>query len=138
MIRPKERAMDQIAEYIALALELEQINQMRFTKSSLKRNNKLADRLRSIASQIESRKPEIKPEFCRLLFHDNANVRIWCAHHMLEVMRYGNDDRKQALEEIIRFSENKENRNSIGNRMWLEQWFSAHPEDRELTAFGQG
>ena len=51
---------------------------------------------------------------------------------MLEVMNYSEEYRKMALEEI----KDVINRNipveSLGNKMWLKQWYEQHPEDKLL------
>lgn len=87
---------------------------------------------RQIATEIESTYPEYKENFSNLLLHDNWKIRCQVAHHMLEVMNYSEEYRKMALEEI----KDVINRNipveSLGNKMWLKQWYEQHPEDKLL------
>lgn len=124
--------MDLIKKYIDSAIELENINQEGLSyRNNLNRNNRLADKLRNIAKTIESRQPEYRREFAGLLNHDNSNVRIWCAHHMLEVMTYDDVDRKNALLIIIH-SSTEDTPNGIGNKYWLKDWFTKNPQDKLL------
>ena len=125
--------MDLILEYESLVQAINDINETGLdNKKKVKENNKLADRLRAIASEIDSRHPEIKPEFYQLLFHKKAAVRCWVAHHILEVMNYDDRYRAEALKQIAYISTHDKNINGLGNKMWLEQWFEKHPTDKNL------
>ena len=119
--------MDMIEEYIAAAIEHESLNKAGLTPKTVRLNNKLADKMRHIAMTIESDKPEIKPEFAKLIFHKNANVRGWCAHHMLEVMTFQDEHRINALKEIAARTED-----DYGEKLWLEQWSKKFPADRKI------
>ena len=117
-----------IKRYIDYAIELEQINQVCLSPgNNLRRNNKLADKLRVIAKDIEFETPKYKNAFAELLTHENQNVKLWCAHHMLEVMNYDDKDRKNALLVIKDYSIN-----SYGEKIWLEDWFTNNPDDKLL------
>ena len=120
--------MTLIEEYVCSAIELEKLNQAGLTGKMVKRNNKLADRLRKIATAIETKNPEYKHDFCHLLSHGNSNVRAWCAHHVLEVMSYENEYRRMALAEITARAKDK-----FGEKLWLEDWYARHPQDKSLT-----
>ncbi|MBR6669729.1 MAG: hypothetical protein IKL31_03155 [Ruminococcus sp.] len=57
--------MESIKKYIDYAIELEHINQMGLSHgNNLRRNNKLADKLRAIAKNIELKTPEYKKGVC--------------------------------------------------------------------------
>ena len=101
-------------------------------KKKVKKNNKLADMNRQIAKDIENKYPEMKIEFAKLLQDDNWRVRSQVAHHMLEVMNYPQEYRKIALDEIKSVIERNVAVESLGNRMWLEQWYEQYPQDKEL------
>ena len=120
--------MESIKKYIDYAIELEQINQMGLSHgNNLRRNNKLADKLRAIAKSIELKPPEYKRSFAELLSHSNSNVRIWCAHHMLEVMNYDDEERKNALL-IIK----DKSIDCYGEKLWLNDWLTNNPQDKLL------
>lgn len=88
---------------------------------------KLADKLRKIAKNIESKTPKCKNAFAELLRHDNSNVRMWCAHHILEVMNYDDETRKNALL-IIKDASFV----SYGEKLWLKNWINNNPQDALL------
>ena len=122
-----------IETYLA---NLQEINEMNFTdygnRKTVRKNNKLADLNRRIAADIENKYPEQKEIFAKLLTHSNWKIRCQVAHHMLEVMNYSAAYRKRALDEI-KYVINKDIPvDSLGNKMWLEQWYEKHPEDRLL------
>ena len=117
-----------IIKYIDYAIELEEINKVGlFHGNNLRRNNSLADKLRKIAQNIESKTPNCKNAFAELLRHNNSNVRMWCAHHILEVMNYDDEIRKKALLIIKDASFD-----SYGEKLWLENWINNNPQDTLL------
>lgn len=125
--------MDLIAEYLVTVREISDINHADFgNKETVKTNNGLADKLRAVASEINIEYPEMKSDFYQLLFHDNPDVRLCAAHHILEVMNFGDECRARALQEIKYVSAFDKSINGLGNKMWLEQWFAQHPEDANL------
>ena len=93
--------MDLIETYLS---NLQTVNNMTLDdyadKRKVRRNNKLSDANRQIATDIENTYPEYKEKFSELLLHDNWKIRCQVAHHMLEVMNYPNKYRKMALREI--------------------------------------
>jgi len=102
-------------------------------KKKVRKNNKLAKRLREIPQIIEREQPELKADFKQLLLHENQRVRGWIAHHILEVMEYEEKTRKLALKEIHDIAEHDEDRiERLGNSMWLKDWYKKHPEDLEF------
>ena len=119
--------------YVEAILEIDKIQESNLDdRKKTRQNNKLADRIRKIASEIECKYPEMKAAFYQLLFHENASVRIWAAHHIVEVMRYDNKCRKNALQEILYIAENDSSVDGLGNRMWLKSWLAEHLADKEL------
>lgn len=125
--------MNLISEYVAAVQAIDNIKETGLdNKKKVKENNKLADRLRAIASEIDRRYPEMKPDFYQLLFHEKETVRRWAAHHILEVMNYDDRCRAKALKEIAYISTHDKSINGLGNKMWLKQWFEKHPTDRKL------
>ena len=121
--------MDLIKEYIAIAIEFENLNQAEIKKKKdVKRNNHLADKLRHIAKTIESERPDKKVDFANLLLHANSTVRGWCAHHMLEVMTFQSEHKISALQEIAARSSA-----DYGEKLWLNQWYNKHPNDKLLV-----
>ena len=101
-------------------------------KKGVRQHNRLADRIRAIAYEIDHMNPTIKLSFYELLSHENETVRIWVAHHILEVMNYDNMCRGKALKIISCVADKNDRINSLGNKMWLEKWLQEHPLDREL------
>lgn len=101
-------------------------------KSKVRRNNKLSDANRQIATDIENTYPEYKEKFSELLLHENWKIRCQVAHHMLEVMNYPEEYRKTALDEIKSVISKNIPVESLGNKMWLKQWYEQHPQDKLL------
>ena len=125
--------MDLISEYVRTVQKMGDMeNDGLDSKKKAKQYNRSADRLREIASEINHDRSEEKPAFSHLLFHERADIRIWAAHHILEVMDYHGETRKYALKENSLVASCDESINGLGNRMWLEQWLTAHPEDQSL------
>ena len=122
--------MDLIFEYVASVIKMDKTDYA--DKKSVKQHNKLADRLRVIAYEIDHMNPTIKLSFSELLFHENATVRLWAAHHILEVMNYDNICRGKALKQISYVADKNDGITGLGDKMWLEQWLKEHPSDREL------
>ena len=117
-----------ITKYIDYAIELEEINKDGLSHgNNLRRNNSLADKLRKIAQNIESKTPNYKNAFAELLRHNNSNVRMWCAHHILEVMNHDDETRENALLIIKDASFD-----SYGEKLWLENWINNNPQDTLL------
>lgn len=125
--------MDLIEEYLN---NLQIIHDMTLDdfgkKTKVRKTNKLADRNRQIATDIENKYPELKLKFCELLQNSNWKTRSQVAHHMLEVMNYSQEYRKLALDEIRDVVRRDILVYSLGNSMWLKQWYDAHPEDQYL------
>lgn len=112
--------MSNISEYISKAVELGKINGFGLNNDTVKRNNSLAKELRALAQVIEEDGEE-KQEFFDLLDHENDSVRIWCAHHILELMTYDPMTESRALNEITLRS-----KTNIGEKIWLDNWKKKH------------
>ena len=125
--------MDLIETYLS---NLQTINSMTWDdygdKRKVRRNNKLSDANRQIATDIENTYPEYKEKFSELLLHENWEIRCQVAHHMLEVMNYPEEYRKMALDEIKSVISKNIPVESLGNKMWLKQWYAQHPQDKLL------
>lgn len=125
--------MDLIDIYLS---NLQKINEMTLDdygdKGKVRKNNKLAKDNRQIATDIENIYPEYKEEFAKLLLDDNWKIRCQVAHHMLEVMNYTEEYRKLALDEIKGVISKNIPVESLGNKMWLQQWYELHPQDELL------
>ncbi len=127
--------MNLILEYISSIQQIDKINKNGLrTGKQVRRNNKLADKIRAIASNIDCKYPEMKPDFYDLLFHENSSIRCWTAHHILEVMNYDNSCRKDALKEILYVATHDESSHSFGNKLWLKYWLKEHPSDKDLIS----
>ncbi len=125
--------MDLILEYVEAVQEIDGIQETGLdNRKKVKQNNKLATRLRAIASGLDNGNPEMKSNFYQLLFHENASVRNWVAHHILEVMNYNDECRAKALKQIAYTATHDKSINGLGNKMWLEQWFDKNPADKDL------
>ncbi len=125
--------MSLVLEYVATVYEIDNIQDTDFdNKKTVKTNNKLAERLRVIAFEIDSEYPELKPNFYQLLFHEKSTVRLWVAHHILEVMNYDDECRRTALKEIKYIVKHDRSIEGLGNKMWLKEWYKKHPEDKRL------
>ena len=122
--------MDFIFEYVTSVLKMEATDYGE--KKSVRRHNRLANRIRAIAYEIDRMDSTTKMEFYELLSHENESVRLWVAHHILEVMNYDNMCRGKALKIISCVADKNDRINSLGNKMWLEKWLQEHPLDREL------
>ena len=102
---------------------------MDFDKFSREHNRKV-NRMRRIAAEIENKHPEQKNEFCKLLYHENASVRLWASHHVLEVMNCDKLYRKKALREIRYNAKTDKTANGFGEQVWLKEWYKTHPKDK--------
>ena len=122
-----------VQEYLSLVLDVvspkEFDEKLSFEDYSKEHNHK-ATRMRKIASEIEQNHPELKNEFCKLLSHKNSGIRIWVAHHILEVMNCDKSYRKAALKEIRYHARTDKTANGFGEKVWLREWCRMHPKDR--------
>ena len=120
--------MNLVQEYLMLAIEVISFNE--YDKKSVNDYNRKATRMRKIATEIETDHPDLKQEFCELLSHENADVRLWVAHHVLEVMNCDKSYRKAALREVRYKARTDKTANGFGERIWLKDWYKTHPKDR--------
>ena len=125
--------MQLVQEYLALAIAVvspvELTDVLSYSDFS-KAHNRKVTRMRQIADEIEKFYPELKTEFCNLLSYENAGVRLWVAHHILEVMRCDKSYRKMALREIRLEARTNKTANGFGEKIWLQEWYKIHPKDR--------
>lgn len=106
-----------IEDYIDIAIKLYDINTPVLTKENVDKNNKLAKKLREIAVNISMENNELQIEFAHLINHQNANVRLWCAHHILELFDFDKGIQGMAISEIEKQAEK-----NFGERLWLKNW----------------
>ena len=124
--------MSLIEEYLEKALYIaNETKEIYSDKKLVAKHNRFAKRIRNIAILIQEKNPELKNEFSMLLEHDNDIVKIWVAHHILEVMQFEDDIRKKALN-IIYKSSKQNSTDGFGDKIWLENWLEEHPTDKKL------
>jgi hypothetical protein len=125
--------MNLIREYLETANILAQMEEADFENEDLVLVfNQSAARIRFVAQEIEYEHPELKEQFKQLLFIDSITIRIWVAHHILEVMNYDDKTRALALKEIALAKRQSEPSYALGNKIWLEKWLQKYPDDAEL------
>ena len=125
--------MDLIQEYLTLVIDIvyhPKITETAYFIDYHKEHNRKVTRMRNIATIIEKKHPDLKSEFCKLLFHESSGVRLWVAHHILEVMNCDKAYRKIALREIRHNARTDKTANGFGERIWLKDWYKTHPKDR--------
>ena len=120
--------MNLVQEYLLLASAVVSFEAYE-NKKAVNAYNRQATRMREIAIEIEQNFPDLKDEFGKLLYHENRTIRLWAAHHILEVMNYNQISRKTALQEICYHAMTEKTVNGLGNKMWLEDWYRKHPMD---------
>lgn len=100
------------------------------SKVKCMRSNHAAKRNRKIATIIEQKHPELKASFVELLDSEDFEIKMWVAHHIVEVMNYDKAIRLRALDLIIyRALHDEYDFNKMGESMWLNRYFDEHPED---------
>lgn len=121
--------MDLIQEYINNIHEMEMTLDDYGDKKKVRRSNMLADRNRKIAAKINNGQEELKSDFIKLLDSNEVDIRLWAAHHIIEIMSYERPIIERALKEIEYESEHhKDSTQRLGNKMWLKQFYDKHPE----------
>lgn len=106
-----------ILKYTECAIEWGVINSKGLNSQSVKINNKNAQNLRLLAIEISKSDSNVQTEFFNLLNHNDSNVRIWCAHHILEMF----SSNRAACSESLKIIEDK-SVVDVGERMWLKKW----------------
>ena len=122
--------MNLVQEYFVLVNEVVSYRETVYDGATAEVHNRKVTRMRKIAAEIEQKYPELKSEFCKMLSHENAGVRIWVAHHVLEVMNCDKAYRKAALKEIRNQARTDKTANGFGEKVWLKEWYKSHPKDR--------
>ena len=124
--------MELIKEYIELIYEIERINAEPLKWNSVRRNNRLADKVHKIALKIDTKYTELKEDFFQLIYHENAEVRGWTAYRVAEVMHYDTEHRRCALKYIAAVAASDDRKHSMNAEFWLRYWLEKHPEDKAL------
>ena len=122
--------MNLVQEYFVLVNEVVSYRETVYDGATAKEHNRKVTRMRKIAAVIDQKYPELKSEFCKMLSHENAGIRLWVAHHVLEVMNCDKSSRKAALREIRYAAKTDKTANGFGEKMWLKDWYKTHPKDR--------
>ncbi|MEE1319963.1 MAG: hypothetical protein UHM85_00315 [Acutalibacteraceae bacterium] len=125
--------MSLVQEYLSLVIEIispKEFDEKVYYANFSKEHNRKVTRMRKIATEIEQNYPKLKNEFCKLLSYENSDVRLWVAHHVLEVMNCDKSYRKAALREIRYKARTDKTANGFGEKIWLKDWYKTHPKDR--------
>ncbi len=123
--------MNLVQEYLSLVTDVVSFNEYD-KKNALNEYNRKVTLMRKIATEIEKDHPNLKNEFCELLSHENNQIRLFVAHHVLEIMNCDQIHRKVALREIRLKAQTDKTANGFGERIWLKDWYNTHPKDRLL------
>lgn len=121
--------MNLVEQYLKIASEVVGFSEYD-NKKAVDNYNRKIDEMRQIALRIESEQPDLKNKFCELLCDDSQKIRLWAAHHVLEVMSCDKQYRKSALKEIRNNAEKDKSASGYAEKMWLKEWYKAHPKDR--------
>lgn len=97
-------------------------NNFDLNKKSVRRANNSVNKMIKISKYINSKYPQRINKFADLLNCKEYKINNWVAHHILENMNYTQELENKALEVIIFYSK-KESVESLGNRMWLKDWY---------------
>lgn len=126
--------MSLIQDYLALVTSIVSVHELKDTSFIKLRedHNRKVTQMRTIAMKIEQNHPQLKGEFCELLSHEKRGIRLWVAHHILEVMNCEQSHRRLALREIRYHSRTDKTANGFGEKVWLKDWYKSHPKDRWL------
>ena len=122
--------MNLVQEYLVLVNEVVSYRETVYDGATAEVHNRKVKRMDAIATEIEQNSPELKNDFYELLSNDNKEIRLWVAHHILEHMNYARSFRKTALKEIRRRARTDKTEYGLGEKMWLKDWYKAHPKDR--------
>ena len=122
--------MTLVQEYLRLVTEVVDFRSKVYDRDTAEDHNRKVKRMREIATEIEESYPELKDEFCGMLAHKNKDIRLWVAHHVLEVMNCDRACQKRALREIRYKARTDKTANGYGEGVWLKDWYKTHPKDR--------
>lgn len=99
-------------------------------KKKVRNHNSISARNRKIAAVINTKNKELKDDFANLLNSADPDIRLWVAHHILEIMSYDKQIRIKALEVIEEESKNSKDEGSrFGHKIWLQNYYNANPEE---------
>ena len=122
--------MGLVEEYLKLANDVVSFHELVYDGATANKHNGKVKRMVAIAAEIEQNSPDLKNVFFQLLSHENDEVRLWVAHHMLEWMHYDLPYRQKALKEIRRKARQDKTAHGLGEKVWLKKWYMNHPKDR--------
>ena len=124
--------MNLVQEYLVLLNEVVSFRDTVSDSASAEIHNKKVNKMVALAAEIEHNAPELKKEFYDLLMNENADIRLWVAHHILELMTYERECRRVAIKEIRRRIRADKSALGYGEKVWLKNWYQSHPGDRWL------
>ena len=122
--------MHLVQEYVDLVNEVISFRNTVYDKESAEKHNQCVTRMGVIATEIQRDHQASKAAFSELLFHENQDIRLWVAHHILELMDYEQPIRKKALKIIRRRARTDKTAYGLGEKFWLQDWYKQHPRDR--------
>jgi hypothetical protein len=88
--------------------------------------NRAADRMRELAIQEAAQDPT-GSSFAQLLRDELPNVRLWSAHHFLELFTERSAEETSAALSIIEAAAHGESAAAFGEQLWLKEWRQNHP-----------
>ena len=99
-------------------------------KRKVRKTNRIAARNIKIAEFINTQE-DLKTQYASLLESESLEIRSRVAHHMIERMTFEKALRQKALKVIEdEVANSPDSLNSLGNKMWLKEYYSANPGDR--------
>ena len=122
--------MNLVQEYFVLVNEVVSYRETVYDGATAEVHNRKVKRMSAIATEIEQNFPELKNDFYELLANENKEIRLWVAHHILEVMNCDKAYKKAALKEIRNQARTDKTANGFCERVWLKEWYKSHPKDR--------
>jgi hypothetical protein len=81
--------------------------------------------LRELASE-EAQQDRTGSSFGQLLRDDLANVRLWSAHHLLELFADPSPEDAAVALTLIEAAAVGDSAAAFGERMWLDEWRRKH------------
>ena len=122
--------MNLVEEYLALVSAVVSYRETVYDGATANDHNRKVRKMRAIATEIEKNSPALKYDFFGLLSNESNEIRLWIAHHILEVMNYDKPCRKVAFQVIRHKARTDKTASGFGEKVWLKQWYKTHPKDR--------
>ncbi len=113
-----------ISQYRAQAVA--QSAPLRATDAWVNWVNRAADRMRELAVQEAAQDPT-GSSFAQLLRDEIPNVRLWSAHHFLELFTLRSAENTSFAVAIIESAARGQSAAALGEQLWLTEWRKDHP-----------